>query len=1012
MMLRSVSPWVLIMCLLGSPACVSELRAQDRKAEYALSVARGEGALPWVSMEPSKEEAEFRTAVEQRKTEMLAASVPLQHPVIINAEQLAQLRRNIDTTQWAKDWYAGLQSIADYIVAQPEGYVESMIDPLTPGTGYGFTCPNCVGRLSQESEGEGLIRWDYKNPDQFSCYKCNHVYPSAEYPETYTLKLPRMKQEFSFYLNAAQREKPDDLTGDLAYKFVNHPQIMSFTGYTRYAKAFFMIQALKPLGYSYQMTRDPKYAALAVRILDRLAVCYKGWVYHDIWMSFADCDPLYATWNDTNLKLEWKRNPFTQNYEKDSLTQASMTDTYFCAGRYMPSTDNIALLADISVAYDLIYDAADASGQPLWTDEARARVERDLLLEWVIGGEPFVGGRGKAEETNNKAPRVYVAQAAVARVLGVAELADVALRGYEVVRDKSLTYDGFSDETPAYTNMYLYDLVPIPEFLNGFAWPEGFPGRSGKIDPYSSDWKLRQVYRTYIDQLAPNGYFLPLGDSEPTARPSQHVVELGLKRYPEYYKGMHPALLHGDRPGSYAAHLLDDEAVRLDTGLKLPEIFFPAWMTAILRNGQSQDASLLALTFPPRGGHRHSDRLSIFYRDRGMNILGDLGYIGDSPMISWFGATQSHNLVVVDDRGQTGGRRSPSLGTQLHHMAVTPKVSMVEGSAQVYSQCSTYRRLNALVKGPEEATFVIDIFRVKGGDRHTFRLFSELASSEAGSSGSLTIDNVPMPEEPPLPNFGMSTQREHIFGLLDARSSSGKLPTAWKATWSEPARSYRLWMLTGVDQITLSNGPGQEVLRQAGRRVRYLDAVREGGDLSSTFVALHEPSGLDGAWTIDAAERIELPVSAGPEAVAFKLKTAWGDYLVLNEFAQETTVEGVRFQGDFGILHQGGEGTWLMSSGATTFRSGELGHEQKTPRWTGTASGATQNVISTASDRPADWTDTPGECINYALIDDGEFKTGFPVKSTEPQSIEIDRFPLQNVVSFDVPRLEYISQSR
>lgn len=1007
-------PLPILRCLLVFCALLTPLKAaraaEDRKAEYIEAVARGEGALPWIEMTPTTEETAFRTAVEQRKSEMLAAAIPLEHPVIVDATQLAQVRSNIETTTWGKNWYASLKSVADYIVAQPEGYIEAMISPLTPGTGYGFTCPNCVGRLSQEAEGDGIIRWDYRTPDQFSCIKCDQVYPSPDYPETFTLQLPRMGQSFDFYVNEAQRAKPEDLSGDLAYKFVGHPQLMSFTGYTRYAKAFFMIQALKPLAYAWQLTGDPRYATAGVRILDRLAVCYRQWVYHDIWMSFADCDPLYATWNDTRLRLEWKRNPFTRKYEKDTLEQAAMTDTYFCAGRYMPSTDNIALLADIGLAYDLLFDASGADGTTLWTPEARSRVERDLLLEWVIGGEPFVGGRGKAEETNNKAPRVYLAQAAVGRVLGLAELVDVALRGYEAVRDVSLTYDGFSDETPAYTSMYLYDLVPIPELLRGFTWPEGFAGRSGTLDPYTSDWKLRQVYLTQIDQLRGDGRFLPLGDSELEARPIRHMVELGMKRYPEVYGGKYPALMRGGPPGDYAVHLLDDATLNRDDGLVLPEIFFPAWMTAILRNGSGEDASLLALTFPPRGGHRHADRLSLFYAERGRSILGDLGYIGDSPMIYWAGQTESHNLVVVDDAGQINRVRSDVvLPVRLRRMATTPHVSVVEGAAEVYSQCRDYRRLVAMLKGPDGASVAVDIFRVKGGDRHRYRLFSELASSTAGSSGSLTVAGVEFPPEPPLPEFGMSTEREAVWGLRDTRRSLATPPAAWQATWSEPEGRYRLWMLTPVDAIELSNGPGQQTRSQAGRRVRYLDAVREGWDMGSTFVALHEAGGANEDWTIRSAQRLELPPTAGPDAVALQIETAWGSYIVLSEFAEKTQVGEIQFEGDFGVYHRGPEGNWLMSSGATTFLTRGKGFREQTPRWKGEPRGtATQATLESATMRPADWQDPPAGCVATALVDDGTYVTGFPVKATSPQGLEVDRFPLQQVKSFDLPRLNWI----
>ena len=43
-----------------------------------------------------------------------------------------------------------------------------------------------------------------------------------------------------------------------------------------------------------------------------------------------------------------------------------------------------------------------------------------------------------------------------------------------------------------------------------------------------------------------------------------------------------------------------------------------------------------------------------------------------------------------------------------------------------------------------------------------------------------------------------------------------------------------MWMLTEVDAAQASHGPGQEMMsdpKQVGRRVRYVDAIREGEDL-------------------------------------------------------------------------------------------------------------------------------------------------------------------------------------
>src|SRR6185436_16926552 len=101
-----------------------------------------------------------------------------------------------------------------------------------------------------------------------------------------------------------------------------------------------------------------------------------------------------------------------------------------------------------------------------------------------------------------------------------------------------------------------------------------------------------------------------------------------------------------------------------------------------------------------------------------------------------------HNLVNVDRAEQRFSDRKP----RLEMMVTSPEVSAVEASSTAYEQCDIYRRLVVLVKGPDRRTFAVDIFRVHGGAHHAFRLFSELASSEA-ADGRIEFHGVTVPPE-------------------------------------------------------------------------------------------------------------------------------------------------------------------------------------------------------------------------------------------------------------------------
>jgi len=988
----------------------------DRKAEYVDRATRGEGFMPWQVRGMSDREVAFRKEIEARKDRMLAARVPVDHPVMLSQEEIEQAKRNIESADWARAWFDGQKRMADYVVGQPDDYVERMIPELTPGFGYAFTCPNCVGVKSQEAACNPI--WSYRKPDELRCPSCGQVYPSEDYPETARLVCPRSGQVFTYYLNEDERAHPEDRSGKYAYRWVGRPMHVSFAGLIRERKAYFMIGALKSLAFAYRFTDETKYTERAKEILLRLAHCYRNWLYHDYWDSIADCDPMYAAYHDRNLPLEWKRHLCAGAFAKDTADRAAMLQNYWGAGRLHPSCDVATYLVGICLAYDLVCDAQRADGSAVWTEADRATVERDLIMEWLMGAEPFLGGPGKATNTNNKAGRVYYPMAAVARCLGITEWADTALRGFETQCEHSLAYDGFSYESPAYTfstASYIGGLLGIAESLHGFQWPDSFSARSGRVNLYQDGGRFHLLMLALVDHLLPDGRLPPLADTPVTNRPSRHIIDVGFKRLPQEYGKLFQVAGRWSRPTEYAVLHQDASAVPTaadkDIGLDPPEIYFPSLMTGFLRHGTGPQATALSLTFSPDGGHRHYDNLALFYTDRGHTILGDQGYIGDTPMNRWIRSTFSHNLVVVDDQEQLKRKGNERRRPKLHLMATSPKVSIVEASSQVYPQCDEYRRTVAFVKGPGAETFAVDIFRVRGGKKHAYRVFSELAASDA-SDASLQFEGLDMPPEPPLPQVGGSTKPEDIFGLRDIRSS-GDPPATWQAIWSQSDRSYRLWLLSQVDQVLASNGPGQEHGRQMGRRVRYVDAIRTGDGLSSVFVAIHEPSGpMVDKWQIRTANRLEVPQEAGSEAVAVKIDSAWGQYLILSDFANEAEVDGVRFAGAFGVLCRPPAGAkWLFTVGASKLQQDALGFSGMSAQWHGTVSSNTETVIATSTDKPGDWPSLPDHCQNYVLANDGAYETGFPIQEVGTRAITVRRFPLPKVISFRLPAVRWVSRN-
>lgn len=989
---------------------------QSRVTEFARRVSLSEGFMPWQPHEhTSQAEQDFREAVEQRKERMLQARRRVRHPSLLSDRDLDQARRNIDHAPWARAWFDGLKDTADFIVRQGDGYVDAMIEPLTPWCGYSFFCPNCFGIKSFEGTEYTIIDWHHDRPNVITCKACGHVYPSAQYPEDITLVCPRRGQELTFHRNAAERAQPADRTGKLAWHWAARPVHPSFTGIVRERKAMFMVGAARTLALVHRFTGDARCARRAAEILLRLAWCVRhAWMYHDYWDSAADCDPMYAAWHDKKLPLEWKRNLATDAYEKDEPDRAAMLQGYWGAGRLHPSTGMVGVLPGLCEAYDLLLAARDDNGRAILSPKQRTTIEKDLLLEWLIESEPFVGGEGRTDNVSNKAPRVYHAMAAIARCLGLTDYALTALAGYRAVRDRSFAHDGFSHETPSYTEMYLGELLQIPERLQGFRFPADSGQDARPIDLYRTDTKLQLMLRACMDQLRPDGRRLPFGDShdEKVERPNgSNIWEIGVKRMPAVFAERVPVIYQhrGMKPTEYAvlrlnAQLFDaPNAGVAPPSLALPELYFPGWMIALLRAGDGLDGSIAALSFNPAGGHRHYDNLGIYYADRGRTVLGDHGYLAEAPAQRWIKHTFSHNLVIVDNEVQAF-RSELERVPEFHFMATSPLASVVEASSHVYPQCTGFRRTICMIKGPNGRSLLVDLFRVAGGKRHAYRLFSELASSDAGSREFTGIN---MPAEPPLPDIGASEREEDIFGLRDAVEVASPAD-AWQATWREQDAAYRLWMLSPADRVVAANGPGQERWGDpdhVGRRVRYLDVVRESLDapLSSTFVAVHEPAAIGGDLPVQHVERLEVPSHAGPDAVAILIASAWGEFIVFSDFVEPAEVAGVRFQGRFGVIRSVADSpASYLTVGATTLRTSTTGFSKSPALWKGNVVSCEGDQLTTDTPRPPRWPRSAANSSAYVAVRDARFITGYPLRSTTRHTLRTARFTPVAPTSFEL----------
>ena len=331
-------------------------------------------------------------------------------------------------------------------------------------------------------------------------------------------------------------------------------------------------------------------------------------------------------------------------------------------------------------------------------------------------------------------------------------------------------------------------------------------------------------------------------------------------------------------------------------------------------------------------------------------------------------------------------------------MVTAPHMSVVEASSECYPQCSEYRRTAAMAKGPDGATFTLDIFRVKGGGKHTWRAFSEVAASDM-ADGSLSFEGIAMPPEPPIPDYGASEATEHIAGLRDVRCE-GNPPPSWRAVWSDARRSYRLWMLSPVDRVQAGHGPGQETWEEAGRRVRCVEAIREGDDVESVFVAVHDPAGV-----VTSAEIVETIPHTDPNAVVVQITSEWGTYLVFSDCADEVETDRARFAGAFGALCIPLIGPrWYLASGARTLMTVDgFGFDNGMPEFESVARRDGYDRIALETAIPREQHPVPDDVKHYVAIETDTLATGLPIARMDERTITVDTFPVPD----DIRRVRY-----
>ncbi|PIZ42087.1 MAG: hypothetical protein COY42_18215 [Armatimonadetes bacterium CG_4_10_14_0_8_um_filter_66_14] len=623
----------------------------------------------------------------------------VQHPAAaIKPADLDRAKMNLERFDWAKQYLTNLRRSADAYATQltPE-YLSQVIERTTPGC-VG-PCPACRAK-GLPWHPNGQWSWSASKPDQLTCSVCKTVFPNEEFPEEIVLQSTwDPEQKFGF-------------VGGETFKCFGYTNARpSLSGIIRARKLGHATGQLHTLALAYALTDEPKYAQAAKAVLLRLAEVFPkylvraGYGYGE----YTDCDPHVASERIDDL-------PNDELVYPPNRPDRKLYAGYWAASRVGSSGMDGGWVSNVAESYDLTC-TAQAGDKPVYSDDERLRIERDVLLE-----STYLAACD--DSINNKSVGNRAGCAMVGLVVGHPGLVRFGLDGFKRTVEEWFLPDGGTSESPAYAMMTMGGVDGFALMFRDYSDPEGYVGADGKrLEHFNAcrDTRYGDCWQGLIWNLQGDLRHPPSADSYRTTSLGATYAELIAVAYPT---DEHVALLKEYAgkdlaAGSASQALFCREPALADREVPpfaLPDVAFPFLSQGYLRTGAAGRDSLLMLNASDYGGHHHLDSLNLYYWQAGHELLSDLGYLWDHPDSYQTRRAFAHNLVLLDGSDQaTGGR-----GGSFHLFSVTPRVKVMEASSKAYPAAEVYRRTCVQVDHGEAGSYVVDLFRVKGGTRRQY----------------------------------------------------------------------------------------------------------------------------------------------------------------------------------------------------------------------------------------------------------------------------------------------------
>ena len=679
-----------------------------------------------------------------------------QQRTFYDEQTVTRVRERVRSRADAKAQADAVISSCAWLLEMPEQQLWDLVPPPEQlraiNVCHGVGCPFCGEEIIRKA---GHYPWnmDRDRPFKVSCPVCEREFPENSFEPWNTAGKDGVPESGERIIDKGVGWL--DADGN-RYYFVAY-----YMFWQRWCRD--ILGGVRSLGEAYVLTDDPIYARKCAVLLARIAGQYERFDYR------------------------------TQCYHEGIWNVNGRISDYIW------TTGNNSTLA---MAYDAVFPAlaADQDLQRFLRDKGIQNIPDHIerkMLNVMVGDllSGYARGNMGAHQTSMCKLAIVLDNSDPARGHTTREMVDWLMAGEGRIED--LLWNGFwrdglgGESSPGYSSGWCSTFYGLAELL---------PKLGVEI------WQNPKL-RTMADvglQMTVAGRFCPcIGDSGgvkgsgpiawSAALQGRAFTRYGDLRYAKALKLMKAS------PGTLWEDYFDENAVSAalrdvgpDLDLALHTRNIGGYGLAILESGTGEHRRGATMYYgDATGGHGHRDRLTIGLFAYGHDMLPEMGYptpFRTPKRFGWTSNTISHYCVLIDRQPQ-----SSMIAGDLNTLASTPGVQLMDASAETAypGAASLYRRTTALIDVDEQNSYLLDIFRVRGGGQHDWSFHGPAGFAEFSATGgvpgprqengTLAGESVPYGRNPPpvVAGGGHLVDLKRAQGLLTGGSYGELSSRGW-----------------------------------------------------------------------------------------------------------------------------------------------------------------------------------------------------------------------------------------